>query len=55
MYAGPLLPNTGDVSVELDALLVDSSRTRIMAEVEKRMDLEVLARQVGRENRRGVS
>jgi len=33
-------PNTGGVSVELDALLVDVSRTRIVAEVEKCVDLK---------------
>lgn len=32
-----------DVSVELDALLVDVSWTRIVAEVEKRMGLDALA------------
>jgi hypothetical protein len=42
------------VSVELDALLVDVLRTRIVAEVEKRMDLNALARQVGWEDGRGV-
>jgi len=46
---GTLSPNTGDVSVELDALPVDVLRTRIVAEVGKRMDLDALARQVGRE------
>ena len=38
-----LSPNTGDVSVELDALPVDVLRTRIAAEVEKRIDLGALA------------
>ena len=38
-----LSPNTGDVSVELDTLLVDVLRTLIVAEVEKRMDLDALA------------
>ena len=39
----PLSPNTVDVSVELDALAVDVLRTRIVAEVEKHMDLDALA------------
>lgn len=43
MYAGPLSPNTGNVSVELDALAVDVLRVRIVAEVGKRMDLDALA------------
>jgi hypothetical protein len=42
------------MSVELDTPLVDVLRTRIVAEVEKRMDLNALARQVGWEDRRGV-
>jgi len=40
--AGTLSPNTGDVSVELDALPVDVLRTQIVAEVGKRMDLDAL-------------
>jgi hypothetical protein len=31
------------MSIELDALLVDVLQTRIVAEVEKRMDLDALA------------
>jgi len=42
-------PNTGDVSVEFDALPVDVFRAQVVAEVEKRLDLDALARQVGRE------
>jgi len=41
--AGTLSPNTGDVSVEVDALPVDVLRTRIVAEVEKCVDLDALA------------
>ena len=41
--AGTLSPNTGGVSVELDALPVNVLRTRIVAEVEKRMDSDPLA------------
>jgi hypothetical protein len=37
-----LSPNTWDVSVELDALPVDVLLTRIVAEGEKRMDLDAL-------------
>jgi hypothetical protein len=37
-----LSPNAGDVSVELDALPLDVLRTRIVAEVEKRMGLDAL-------------
>ncbi len=40
---GTLSPNTGDVRVELDALPIDVLRTRIVAEVEKRMGLDALA------------
>jgi hypothetical protein len=46
--AGASSPNTVDVSVELDTLLVGVLRTRIVAEVEKRMGLDVLTGQVGR-------
>lgn len=42
-------PNTGDESVEFDALPVDVFRAQVVAEVEKRLDLDALARQVGRE------
>ena len=38
-----LPPNTGDISVELDMLPVDVLRTRIVAEVGKRVDLDALA------------
>jgi hypothetical protein len=43
---GPLSSNTGDASVELDALPVDVLRTQIVAEVEKRVDLDALAEAV---------
>ncbi len=39
------------MSVELDALLVDVLRTRIVTEVEKCMDLDALVQQVDREVR----
>jgi len=41
--AESLSPNTADVSAELDALPVDVLRTRIVAEVEKCVDLDALA------------
>jgi hypothetical protein len=42
--AESLSPNTGDVSVELDALPVDVLRVRIVAEVEKRMDVKQVSK-----------
>lgn len=38
-----LWPNTADVRVELDALPVDVLLTRIVAQVERRWDLDALA------------
>ena len=52
-----LSPNTGDVSVELDALPVDVLWMRMVAEVEKHVDLEAMAEvcqvlQIGRRKAR---
>jgi hypothetical protein len=47
-FAPTLSPNTGDVSVEFDAQSVDVLRTRIVAKVEKYIDLDALTGQVGR-------
>ena len=42
--AAKFIAEHGDVSVELDALPLEVLRTRVIEEVEARMDLEALAR-----------